>query len=452
MIVRARSDTYNDVCSKERDLESIDLRSVDGNKPTFDFLIIHSGAAGTTAVQNFLALHPNLILAQKSEMDDVITYGQEESLARTYQAKALSSSTPVRAGMVQHGYIAGREEPPKFTDAHSGYDIVEQLAKNTCREVFYHLVRHPLENLRSTYNNRIINHFAGGYKFPGAINYPTSARLPYGPSVSWPSSWSIPSRGMPKRWVDQYVRRKKTIDLNSSFSISKAEHDLVAEFCFGRTKYAAVGKAYRRCFENWVPIDAADFMPGNSLNGIEDIFKRIGVNSKYKHPVYDTLAASPARRAMLSNIINLTDLDHPLYVHLDYAGQALYSYAFPLVELATLEPNDHWPLAEFAKQPVSLVVNYEQWVLQSPETRKRLLGDGLLQFILEQVAIPAWIDCYKAWNISVSDHLVDDWTQIPENQGRDVGTVKSHISDDIEGFLIQHPDFYQKWDDIEKIL
>ena len=445
-------EAYDSVCKKEQEISAINLDKIKVNDPTFDFLVVHSGQAGTTAVQNFLSLHPSLIVTQKSEIDFAIENGEEYTLARKYRNIISSSELPIWSGIVQHGYVVGRRGSPEIFGGQPGPYIVDKLATITSTEKFYHLVRHPLEAIRSVYNHRIINQFAGGYSFPGSMNYPTNGRLRYGSVLSWPSSWEIPQVGSPKGWINQRYTNSPREKRRAEFKISKEEYNLVAQHCLDRAKYAAVGSAYGRRFKKWIPIDTGELLPGKTLNGLRTIFHEIGVNSNYSHPIFETLSASSARRAMLSNVINLTGLDHPLYVHLDYSGQALYSHTFPLVELATLQPNEQWEAAGFANQPISLVASYEQWVLQSPETRKRLLNEGSLDFILQKVAVPAWIQCHTAWRLSTNLHFIDDWQQLVYRGFITSDEIKRHLSADVASFLDIHPKFVNKWQGIQDVL
>jgi hypothetical protein len=58
-------------------------------------------------------------------------------------------------------------------------------------------------------------------------------------------------------------------------------------------------------------------MPGNAHKGLSRLYGQLGVDNSYWTPAFDTLAASPARRAMLSNAIDLRGLDFPLFANLD---------------------------------------------------------------------------------------------------------------------------------------
>lgn len=441
------SSLYDDVSAGERVLETLaeEAGSDDHrNGDPLDFLIVSSQRAGTTAVQNFLSLHPNLVVTQKSEIDTALETGRETNLARKYAAKKTQASVDVRAGIVQHGYVAGLS---------AGFEVAERLSKIVRRERFYHLVRNPLEALRAHYNKKLVDEFAGSYSLPGSRNYPTDGRLSLGSSLSWPARWEIPACGRPLSWNERRSGGGRgAAGAEPRLAIDDEDRELVRRQTFDEMKYWAVGDAYGRWFDEWEPIDAAEFVPRRSHEGMSRLFKAFGVDDGYRHPVFDTLAMNPVRRTMINSGIEILGLEHPIIVNLDYTGQALYSYTFPSIELARLEPNQLWLAAGFAAQPVSLVVSFEQWAWLPLNTRKRLLGEGICQFILEQVAIPAWIDCHLAWEKAMAGHLLADWKGLEEKGIASVQDIRSHVGVDIRRFLDVHPGFLKRWPGVEAIL
>lgn len=441
------SNVYDNICAREDILEK--LAGTEGSRTEkridlFDFMIVASERAGTTAVQNFLSLHPNLLVVQKSEIDVAIETGEETKLAREYATKKAQASVDVRAGIVQHGHVAGLSAGP---------DVAERLSKIVRRERFYHLVRHPLEVLRAHYNKKLVDAFAGSYSLPGSRNYPADGRLSLGSALSWPASWEIPAHGRPRSWNESRSGGgHDAAGAEPRFVIDDEDRELVRRQTFDGMKYWAVGDAYGRWFDQWEPIDAAEFVPGRSHEGMSRLFTAFGVDDSYRHPVFNTLSMSPARRTMINSGIEITGVEHPIIVNLDYTGQALYSYTFPSIELAQVKPNQLWKDAGFAAQPVSLVVSSEQWAWLPLNTRKRLLGEGICQFILEQVAIPAWIDCHTAWKRAMTEHLLADWKEFEEKGIASLQDIRSHVGTDIARFLDAHPGFLRRWSGVETIL
>lgn len=448
---------YDELRIRESKQNALAVDDVGEHSPPFDFLIIHSGQAGTTATQNFLCLHPELLVTQKSEMDVAIETCQEHALAKKYRQRIAAASVPIRAGIVQHGYIVGTQGSKLPSGREPGPEIVDRLSKIVRRECFYHLVRNPLEVLTSIYNHYIINQFAGGYSFPGSMNHPAKSRLSFGPSLSWPSSWAVPRKGLPKSWVEQRMGdRKNKIEQSrlifSSFALTENECDEAGQHVFKRMGYTSVGKAYGRLFEKWIPIDTAELAPGKSQHGLAKLFDQLGVNSNYSNPIFGTQVMSLVRRAMLNNVVNLTGLAHPLYVQLDYAGQALYSHTFSSIELARMEPDNRWKSAGFENQPISLVARLEQWVLQPTTIRKRLLEERVFQFILENVLVPAWIDCYLVWKREVGRYQIENWQQFADERSNVFSEGIRHLKNDIELFMETHPDFLHRWSGIKDFL
>ena len=439
------SSAYENLRSAESELDA--FADVDGGEDRhdpepFDFLIVHSGHAGTTAVQNFLALHPHLIMAQKSEMDIAIENGSEAELGRKYAARKSAAIGDVRAGMVQHAYVAGIKAGP---------EVAERLSGIVRRDKFYHLVRHPLELLRSHYNHCLVCQFAGGYNLPGSRNYPADGRLSFGASSLWPMIWYIPARGLPRSWEQNRLANGGSGPA-AHFRVDDDDRKLALRQSLDMMKYAAVGEAYGRWFDQWIAVDASELMPGRAARGMARLYDAVGVDDGYRHPVFETLAASPERRTMVANGIALTGLDQAFYVHLDYTGQALYSYTWPFIELARLAPNHLWPDAGFADRPVSLVVAFEQWAGQSVETRRRLLKDGVFQFVLENVAIPAWIKCRSTWRHVMADHLIEEWSELADRGMCTLADIRSEVGPEIACFIDAHPSFMEKWSGIQEIL
>jgi hypothetical protein len=116
-----------------------------------------------------------------------------------------------------------------------------------------------------------------------------------------------------------------------------------------------------------------------------------------------------------------------------------------------MEPDERWQQAGFADHPISLAVSHDQWIMQSDEIRKRILGEGIAHFILDKVAIPAWIECYGAWRKATGKQSVSNWTELVDRGLCSRGEIKYHMSDDIGRFLKFHPDFFEKWPGLEEI-
>ena len=441
---------YDAICRQEAALDALVLEEDDRGDAPFEFLIVHSGHAGTTALQNFLCLHPELIVAQKSEMDSAIESASTRDLARKYRQRIAAASIPVHAGMVQHAHIVGRRGGPDVRGGQPGPAIVDDLADIMRSDRFYHLVKHPLEVLQSTYNHNVINQFGGGFAFPGSMNFRTGCRLSFGDDLAWPSSWEIPATGLPMTWSEW--RGSDRGPANAEFNPSQEECRSSLRNAFDRLKYAAVGDAYRRRFQEWIPLDTVDFMPGRAHKGLAWLYDQLGVDGSYWSPAFDTLAASPARRAMLGNAIDLAGLGLPLYANLDYTAQALYSHTYPLIELASMEPDERWKQAGFANHPVSLCVPHEQWFMQSERTRKRILSEGIPHFILDKVALPAWIDCYGAWKKVANSQVVGNWLELADRGLCTRDEIRNQMSNDIGRFLEFHPEFFEKWRGLEEVL
>lgn len=411
----------------------------------FEFLFVHTGHVGTTALHNFLALHPNLLLPHKSEIDLAITDHGERDLALKYQKLSQKCREPAKSGIVQHGYIAGRQGGPEVDGKQPGIEVVQRLKDVVRSDRFYHLVRNPVDAVRSAYNHNIINRLGGGYGFPGNTNFPKTAQLTFPEGLTWPQEWEIPTRGMPTTWADSNQSPPQTKLPQADFSIEKEHCQAAVLSAFDRLKYSAVGENYSKHFPEWVPIDFNDLIPSGIEKCIEQLFQQLGVKEDYWHGIFATTAMSPSRRVMLNNFVILNGLDHPLFVQMDYAVQSLYSHTFPFVELATLKPNDMWQPAGLLNQPISLVANYEQWVLQSESTRKRLLQDGVLDFVLEHVILPAWTDCYPVWQAAVDVQRIGSFSDLIERDIVSQGEFQETMAPDVEKFLASHPNFAASW-------
>lgn len=317
---------------------------------------------------------------------------------------------------------------------------------------FYHLVRNPIEALKSNYNHTVINKFAGGYNFPGSINFPSNAKIYFGDNLLWPSSLNIPASNFPETWKEKKIKNKKFKSDNINFSLTSSECDHVAKTVFKRLKYCAVGEAYKQSFGDWIPFDIKDLSPENSYLGIPMLFRHLGVNHKYWHPIFKTRIITNVRRAMLSNFINLHGLDHPLFVHLDFTGQALFSNTFSGVELARTKLDSTIRVEGLKNQSISLVASVEQWMHQSLKTRKRLIESGVLKFVLDNFMLPAWFDIYPIWEKEVVKYQIENWQEFIDMRGDNFQKSRNNLKEDINSFIKFHSGFGTKWGKIPEML
>ena len=139
----------------------------------FDFLYAPTLRGLSTELSSLLPLHPKVFCVSKTELDATMEQDAEPALLGKYQRQLLSYRNRVKAGLVQHAYIAGQRGAPK---------IAEKLASVTTRRLFIHGVRDPLSLVISEFNHELTARYCGAYGF-----WPINSELPFaGPSTPWP--------------------------------------------------------------------------------------------------------------------------------------------------------------------------------------------------------------------------------------------------------------------------
>src|SRR5215467_996619 len=115
--------------------------------PKFDFLYTPTLRGLSTELSSLLPLHPNIFAVSKAELDRVLEAGSETALLAKYQQRSLLGQDRLKAGLVQHAFIAGQLAGP---------EVAKRLAGLTTRKLFVHGVRDPVSLVISDFNHELI--------------------------------------------------------------------------------------------------------------------------------------------------------------------------------------------------------------------------------------------------------------------------------------------------------
>jgi hypothetical protein len=410
----------------------------------FDFLYTPTLRGLSTELSTLLPLHPEVFSVPKHELDHAIEKRSELALLAKYQRLVLNGHKRLRAGLVQHAYIAGQLGEP---------EVAKRLANVTTRKLFIHGVRDPVRLAISDFNHELISRHGAAYVF-----WPVYPQTPF--------CWAIYELEGGLRY-----KRVRTLKERAKYWRDRARHyrqglatsrgpGLLSEMMFmhglfrfsldagvieerlddalSRARHFAVGQTYAQHFDAWVPIDLE--RPASAHESvISRVLGAIGVDPKFDHPAFHASEGTMAHRAMVQNWIAVEASGHVLHLGLGYADRSMFSNTFPFCEILPFDLDPSFSDLGPGRHRLCVSVHRDQWRLLPRDVRIRLTESNELVKFRDEVLIPAWIESYRRWKTIVGKYLL---RELPPAV---LFRLRAQIGPDLERFLKRHPQFEQIW-------
>lgn len=240
----------------------------------FDFLFVMAGRTGSMAMQNFLAMHPDIAVVPRSSLDEAIA-GRGLSLSKLHE-----EFLPV----IRHCHSVGkkavlvlRDYLPLWHDE----TVIESLSQIVHPDGLVMVVRDPQQYLISWLNSHLFTHF--GYVFEQ-----NSMPWFYGGN-SHIFDIPIPHRGRPVSAAYPTTRLNEIGDPKSRLGDARLGYAHYFEFYSRLSKYFPGKK---------ILFDSSVLSSGEA---IKRLFGEIGVDPGYSSPNFDITQNGRVNRYMHSN-------------------------------------------------------------------------------------------------------------------------------------------------------
>ena len=388
----------------------------------FDFLYAPTLRGLSTELSSLLPLHPGVFSVSKTELDLALEHGSESLLLAKYQRQILNKRPDLKAGLVQHAFIA---------DQLAGPEIAERLSKITSRRLFVHGVRDPIQLTISDFNLELVARYCGAYTFRGV--YPGT---PFGQH-----NFLLPGlrvRTSVRLCGQRALNRLRGLTEGTSafretprFPLDRSVLEGRLDEALSRARHFAVGSCYARHFDEWIPID----LERQSRHVANRLFEIIGVDANFEHPALRVSEGTSLHRLMVQNQLNVG----VQCLGLGFAERSMYSNTFRMSELFTLESDNQLSALGISHQPLCITVCRDQWRSLPRDIRIRLVETDSVRNFCDSVLLPAWVDGYARWKSATQKYLIQ------ELQPRDIERLRARIGTDLELFLKRHPLFERAW-------
>jgi hypothetical protein len=403
------------------------------NGREFDFIYAPTLRGLSTELSSLLPLHPGVISVPKHELDEAIQGQNERGLLAKYQQQVLNGWQHLRAGLVQHAFIANQLAGP---------EVAGRLASITTRKLFVHGVRDPVQLAISDFNHELIARCCGRYFFR-----PVYPKSPFGRKV-----YTLTEGPKDKRFR-RTLRRVATRVLAEclstrsvyGFSVDSTMIQERLNDAISRPRHFSVGKTYSEHFDAWVPVDLERGSP-RQMPVVSRVFEAIGVEARFNHPAFRVSEGTRVHRLMVQNSIEIDAFGHRLLLGLGFADRMMFSNTYPLFEMLPFDPDDRFSVLGFGPHPLCVTVNWNYWTLLPRDIRIRLSeSDELLRF-RDLILIPAWLDSYANWKSIMAEYLLQE---LPPAV---LSRLRARVGDDFEQFLKRHSNFEHRWPSAEAVL
>ncbi len=414
------------------------------NGRRFDFLYAPTLRGLSTELSSLLPLHPDVFSVPKHELDRAIDGRNELGLLAKYQHQVLNQNKDLRAGLVQHAFIAGQLAEP---------EVAERLANVTTRELFIHGVRDPVRLVISDFNHELIARYCGSYFF-----WPVYPKSPF--------CWAIYTlAGRPKyqrlrtlrtraaHWRGRaaYYRQGLATPRDpglvaewlfmsgiSKFSLDQAQIHALLNESLSRPRHFAVGQTYAQHFGAWVPVDLEKPASGRELV-LSRVLDAIGVDKKFDHPSFHVSENTQIHRLMTQNWITVEICGNFLNLGLGIACRSMFSNTYPFSELLPFDPDERFTAIGAGHHPLCVTVERDRWQTLPRDVRIRLIESDELTKFRDLILIPAWLDSYAHWKSVIGRFL------LRELDSAVIAQLQARIGADYESFIKRHTQFEHRW-------
>jgi hypothetical protein len=408
----------------------------------FDFLYAPTLRGLSTELSSLLPLHPNIFAVSKGELDRALEAGSETALLAKYQHRSLIGRDSLRAGLVQHAFIAGQLAGP---------EVAERLASLTTRKLFVHGVRDPVSLVISDFNHELIAQHCGGYVF-----WPMYRRMPFRSVYSLADTprykcvrtlrrraghWRARAASQGVAILAEWLLERR----HSALSLDKTLIEARLTEALSRPRHFAVGHTYSRNFDAWVPINLERSLhPERGV--VNRVFETVAVDATFKHPAFRASEGTRIHRLMVQNWIGVDAWGHTLFLGLGLADRMMFSNTFPLCEILPFDPDERFVALGFGAHPLCVTMHRAQWSLLPRDIRIRLVeSDKLIKF-RDSILIPTWLKSYAIWKSTMANYLIQ------ELDSATMSRLRARTGADLERFLKRHPQFEQLWPSTRTLL
>jgi hypothetical protein len=398
----------------------------------FDFIYTPTLRGLSTELSSLLPLHPGVISVPKHELDEAIQGQNERGLLAKYQQQVLNGREHLRAGLIQHAFIANQLAGP---------EVAERLASVTTRKLFVHGVRDPVQLAISDFNHELIARYCGSYFFR-----PVYPKSPFGRKVYTLSEGPKDKRFRTlRRLATRIVAECLSTRPVYGFSVNSTVIQERLNEAISRPRHFTVGQTYAQHFDAWVPVD----LERGSLKQmpvVSRVFEAVGVDARFNHPALRVSEGTRVHRLMVRNSIEIYAFGHRLLLGLGFADRMMFSNTFPLYEMLPFDPDDRFSVLGLGVHPLCVTVNWDYWAMLPRDIRIRVVeSDELLRF-RDLILIPAWLDSYANWESIMAEYLVQELAPTV------LSRLRARIGDDFEQFLKRHSNFEHRWPLAEAVL
>ena len=250
----------------------------------FDFLYAPTLRGLSTELSSLLPLHPQVFCVSKTELDATIEQDTQPALLAKYQRQLLNHSSHLKAGLIQHAYIAGQRGDP---------EVAEKLANVTTRKLFIQGVRDPLSLVISEFNHELIARYCGAYGFWPIVSETPFCRVEYAfaNSLKYKRVVNQP----PGDWLESNQQTKELVQtLLADFAAEGAAFCGRADLC--------------EHFGSWVPVHL-ERPPSGQPGVLNRVLDAIGVDYRFEHPAFSVSEGKPFTASWLPTGLRWMRLD-----------------------------------------------------------------------------------------------------------------------------------------------
>lgn len=390
-------------------------RPFDANGRKFDFLYAPTLRGLSTELSSLLPLHPAIFCVSKTELDGAIEKAAEPALLGKYQEQLLNKRPGLKAGLVQHAYIAGQRADP---------EVAARLAEITTRKLFIHGVRDPMRLVVSEFNHELTAQHCGAYGFWPVVPDSPFCRMAY----------TLGGSTKPKGVINQ--PRSNWLE-NGPTDKAEVMQGILTE-SLPRARHFAVGNTYGQHFDTWLPVNL-ERPPLGQPGVLNRVFEAIGADSGFTHPAFAVSEGTTIHRLMVQNWIGVDAFGHMLYVGLGFANRMMFSNTFPMSEIITFRPDARFAAAGVGNHLLCVTVQRAQWLLLPRDIRIRLVETDELRQFVDAILIPAWLDNHARWTRTMEKYL------LRELSPADIARLRSEVGADLQRFIKRYPQFETIW-------
>ena len=389
----------------------------------YDFLIVPSHATGSQALFHLTLWHPDIAVPRLNEVDTAIRNEDLKSLPEITK-HFVNSSEGRKHGMILHNYIPGNS-------ILLNQDLWDVTAKRMRRivngDTFFQVVRDPIEMLEHLLIKRVIIENL----------LPLSSLVRSDNSYLYNRFETMDLNTIPETWtppVNNFTIGKG----HKRSALSKLGDFMNSWVC----PYLKIEDTYKNYFNRNFLIDNSDLFPKKIEPTLKIIYKEIGVDNSFIHPLAHFPMNTWINRFLYTLHLDFKYKEHQLPLGLYFANNAVHSAGIDNFELEWIAPCNDWLNLGFPDRKLCLTTPYPFWKKIPVSIRRELLKTGLLGRALHKVVYPMIFNLWKNWWEVISSAI----EEMRNNEGLyHPGEFIKNNQEDLSAFLERHPELIGKW-------